>query len=137
MAEGPGDEELAEAAGAFSAGAAGLVAEPLGSGHIHRTWLATWRDGGAAALVLQRLNTRVFPDTAGLMQNLERVTSHLTAKLRASGASDAERRALRPVAPREGGWLHRGRCANALIEAALTDAGGGARFYETPVCVKE
>ncbi|ANM29873.1 molybdopterin-containing oxidoreductase catalytic subunit [Acidobacteria bacterium Mor1] len=33
----------------------------------------------------------------------------------------------------KGGWLGRGRCANALIEAAETDAGGGARYYETPV----
>lgn len=33
----------------------------------------------------------------------------------------------------KGGWLHRGRCANALVPAALTDAGGGAVYYDTPV----
>jgi anaerobic selenocysteine-containing dehydrogenase len=33
----------------------------------------------------------------------------------------------------KGGWHHAGRCANALIRAELTDAGEGARFYETPV----
>jgi anaerobic selenocysteine-containing dehydrogenase len=33
----------------------------------------------------------------------------------------------------KGGWLDRGRCANVLVRAELTDAGGGARFYETPV----
>lgn len=33
----------------------------------------------------------------------------------------------------KGGWLHRGRCANALVQAALTDAGGGAAYYDTPV----
>jgi hypothetical protein len=33
----------------------------------------------------------------------------------------------------KGGWLHRGRCANALIEARATDAGGGAVYYDTPV----
>ena len=33
----------------------------------------------------------------------------------------------------KGGWLANGRCANALIPAATTDAGGGAVYYETPV----
>jgi anaerobic selenocysteine-containing dehydrogenase len=33
----------------------------------------------------------------------------------------------------KGGWLHAGRCANALIPARLTDEGGGACYYETPV----
>jgi anaerobic selenocysteine-containing dehydrogenase len=33
----------------------------------------------------------------------------------------------------KGGWLHRGRCANALVPARTTDAGGGAVYYDTPV----
>jgi anaerobic selenocysteine-containing dehydrogenase len=33
----------------------------------------------------------------------------------------------------KGGWLHRGRCANALIRARLTDDGEGAAYYDTPV----
>jgi len=33
----------------------------------------------------------------------------------------------------KGGWLGTGRCANVLIRAETTDAGGGAVFYETPV----
>jgi anaerobic selenocysteine-containing dehydrogenase len=33
----------------------------------------------------------------------------------------------------KGGWLHDGRCANALIPARTTDAGGGAIYYDTPV----
>lgn len=33
----------------------------------------------------------------------------------------------------KGGWLHRGRCANALLPAMLTDAGGGANYFDTPV----
>ncbi len=36
----------------------------------------------------------------------------------------------------KGGWLHRGRCANALVPATLTDAGGGAAYYDTPVCLR-
>ena len=35
----------------------------------------------------------------------------------------------------KGGWLREGRCANALIPAVTTDAGGGAVLYDTPVRV--
>ncbi len=33
----------------------------------------------------------------------------------------------------KGGWLRAGRCANAITPARLTDAGGGAAYYDTPV----
>jgi anaerobic selenocysteine-containing dehydrogenase len=33
----------------------------------------------------------------------------------------------------KGGWLSRGRCANALVPARATDSGGGAAYYDTPV----
>jgi anaerobic selenocysteine-containing dehydrogenase len=35
----------------------------------------------------------------------------------------------------KGGWLRDGRCANAIIPAVATDAGGGAVYYDTPVRV--
>ena len=36
----------------------------------------------------------------------------------------------------KGGWLSAGRCANVLIPAEMTDLGGGACYYDTPVCLK-
>jgi anaerobic selenocysteine-containing dehydrogenase len=33
----------------------------------------------------------------------------------------------------KGGWLSAGRCANALVRAAETDAGGCAVYHDTPV----
>lgn len=33
----------------------------------------------------------------------------------------------------KGGWLVHGRCANAIVPAVETDAGGGAVYYDTPV----
>lgn len=33
----------------------------------------------------------------------------------------------------KGGWLNKGRCANALIKAQTTDAGDCAVYYDTPV----
>ena len=35
----------------------------------------------------------------------------------------------------KGGWLSHDRCANALVVARETDAGGGACYYDTPVRV--
>jgi anaerobic selenocysteine-containing dehydrogenase len=37
----------------------------------------------------------------------------------------------------KGGALHSGHCANALTPATLTDAGGGAAYYDTPVRIEE
>ena len=47
---------------------------PLGRGHIHHTFLATY---GAVTVVHQRLNTSVFADIEALMANMVRVTDHL------------------------------------------------------------
>ena len=33
----------------------------------------------------------------------------------------------------KGGWLRTGRCANTLVKARVTDAGGCAVYYDTPV----
>jgi Ser/Thr protein kinase RdoA (MazF antagonist) len=77
--------------------------ETLGSGHIHETWLATYADSGRTRrYVHQRLNTAIFRDPAGLMDNLARVTDHVRARLVARGVPDVERRCLRVVPARDG-----------------------------------
>ena len=50
------------------------VVEPLGRGHIHRTYLVC---GASAPFVLQRINETVFPDSDRLAGNIERVTDAL------------------------------------------------------------
>jgi Ser/Thr protein kinase RdoA (MazF antagonist) len=52
------------------------VVEPLGRGHIHRTYLVR---GAATPFVLQRLNETVFPEPDRLAGNIERVTDALEA----------------------------------------------------------
>jgi len=37
----------------------------------------------------------------------------------------------------KGGWLSQGRCANVLLRGQLTDDGGGAALYDTPVRLLE
>ena len=33
----------------------------------------------------------------------------------------------------KGGWVSTGRCSNCLTKAEMTDQGGGAVYYDTPV----
>ncbi len=85
------------AAGAFETPGRPLEAAPIGegAGHIHRSFRVGCEEG---AVVLQRLNERVFPDLDAVMANMIRVTAHLGAK---------QPRALSLVRARAGGHLHR------------------------------
>ncbi|HEY8154764.1 MAG TPA: phosphotransferase [Myxococcota bacterium] len=81
-------------------------AQPLGRGHIHETFVASWESGGAAVrYVHQRISTRVFPDPVRVMDNVARVTAHLRAALARRGAPDLERRVLTLVPARDGAPL--------------------------------
>jgi Ser/Thr protein kinase RdoA (MazF antagonist) len=81
-------------------------AQPLGHGHIHETFVASWeQDEGRVRYVHQRISTRVFPDPALVMNNLARVTAHLRAALARRGVRDLERRVLTLVPARDGAPL--------------------------------
>lgn len=60
-----------------------LTIEPYGSGHINSTFLITV--GGVPMYILQKINTNVFRDPDGLMENIVGVTSHISEKLAAAG----------------------------------------------------
>ena len=49
-----------------------------GSGHINRTWLV--ETDRHKQYILQKVNTEIFPDPEGLMNNIILVTSHLRSK---------------------------------------------------------
>ena len=53
--------------------------EVYGSGHINDTFLV--HTGQKDAYLLQRVNHRVYPDVAGMMDNIRRVTEHLRRKI--------------------------------------------------------
>lgn len=52
--------------------------EPYGSGHINDTYRVETDKG--SLYILQRINTHVFPNVAGLMQNIASVTEFLNAR---------------------------------------------------------
>lgn len=60
-----------------------LRVEPYGNGHINETYAAyyTAPDGSEYRTILQRINTHVFTDPAGLMENINGVTSFLRQRV--------------------------------------------------------
>ena len=55
---------------------------PYGSGHINDTYCVVFdRSGVSTRSIVQRINTTIFRNPAALMENIQRVTSHLAAKL--------------------------------------------------------
>lgn len=107
----PEPRRLAAALGAFAIGGALGDVRPHGNGHIHDTFVATFApakgSGPGSAFLLQRVNTRVFPEPERMMENIAGVTAHLRGALARRGENADGRRVLHPVATRAGGLLHR------------------------------
>ena len=82
------------------------AATTYGSGHINDTWRLVFQSAGAPVhFILQRINHNIFRNPVALMDNIERVTTHLAAEL--SDDPDRERRVLRLIPARDGGNWHR------------------------------
>ena len=97
------DFDLAAVGALFDIEGQFSFADPLGTGHIHETFVATYLHGESTRRYLhQRINTDVFTAPATLMDNVSRVTGHILEKLRAEGADQIDRRVLRIVPTLEG-----------------------------------
>lgn len=59
-----------------------VSAAPYGSGHINDTYLAVYDDARPTPTryVVQRINHHIFKNVPALMENVQRVTTHLAAK---------------------------------------------------------
>jgi anaerobic selenocysteine-containing dehydrogenase len=66
--------------------------------------------------------------TAGQPAVVESEAGSLRVRL---AFDDRQRRDMALMA--KGGWFQRDRCANVLVAAKTTDAGGGAVYYDTVV----
>ncbi|CAN5461282.1 phosphotransferase [soil metagenome] len=68
-------------ASAFEVDGEFLGATACGSGHINDSYCAVFRQGDVPArYLLQRINHLIFTDPAALMENIQRVTSHLATQ---------------------------------------------------------
>ncbi len=83
-----------------------LSAEPYGSGHINDTYSVAFDQGGARVrYILQRINHHIFKNPPALMENIRRVTAHLSEKT--AGGPEQSRRVLTLLPTREGRSFHR------------------------------
>jgi hypothetical protein len=83
-----------------------LNAEPCGSGYINDTYRAVFdQTGSRVRYIFQRINHRIFKNPVALMENIQRVTSHLGKKI--SGERDQSRRVMTLIPARDGRPFHR------------------------------
>lgn len=108
--------------------------KPYGTGHINETYLAIFSQAGTPVrYTLQRLNTSIFKDVDGLMDNVRRVTEHSRTRLAEKGDPDASRKSLALVKTKNGGYLYWGadgsawRCYHFVERTHTVDIVDGER----------
>ena len=83
-----------------------VSAEPYGSGHINDTFCVLFDQAGTRVrYIFQRINHNIFKQPVALMENIQRVTTHLGRAVAAE--PDASRRVLTLVPARDGQPCHR------------------------------
>jgi aminoglycoside phosphotransferase (APT) family kinase protein len=84
---------------------------PYGAGHINDTYCAVFQAAdGPVRFILQRINHNVFRNPAALMENIQRVTSHLAGQV--AGEPDSGRRVLTLIPTHDGRAWHADAEAN-------------------------
>ena len=78
-----------------------LVATPFGMGNVNDTFQVTFDQGGVRLhYILQRINSNVFHDPVGVMENIDRVTNHILTKVR-KAKMETKKRTLRLLRSRD------------------------------------
>jgi hypothetical protein len=82
-----------------------VSATPYGSGHINDSYCVVFHQAGVPTrYMLQRINHSIFRNPVALMENIERVTSHLATQV--AGEPDCDRRVLTLIPARDGRAWH-------------------------------
>ena len=121
--------DLADIIGRFDFLGSLVGAVPFGLGHINDTFAVSLRqpDGSLRRYILQKINQFVFKDPMAVMENVERVTRHLHAKIQAAGG-DPLRETLNLVPARGGESFYRDTAGDVWRAFLFIE---GARTYET------
>lgn len=114
------DKHLYDIAREFQLDAQVVSIDTLGQGFINDTYIVTTQK---SRYILQRKNHNIFPDVPSMMDNIQRVTTHLKAKVRAAGG-DPEREVLTVIPTHDGTLYHRDGeefwAASLYIEGSVT-----------------
>lgn len=105
-----------------------LEFQPFGNGHINDTYAASYVQGGAVIRYIhQRVNHNIFKNPVAQMENIQRVTAHMRAKLPDKVRLRATREILTVVPARGGKPYHVDRDGNFWRTYVLIE---GARSFE-------
>ncbi len=108
-----------------------LEAAPYGSGHINDTYCVVFNQGGPRVrYIFQRINHNIFKNPVALMENVQRVTAHLAAKV--GGESDASRRVLTLIPTRSGAAFHCDAAGSHWRVYIFIEAARGYDAVESP-----
>ena len=101
--DGVEDRNLEDAIYAFGFGNRCSYVKPFGAGHINETYAVYMpgQDGDELSYVLQRVNSNVFKDPAGVMDNIFGVTEYLRNVIRREGG-DPDRETLSYIKTKSG-----------------------------------
>ena len=103
--------DIQAVAGRFRIPGEFLSAGPYGNGHINDTYAAVFdQDGTRVRYIVQRINHNIFKNPVALMENVQRVTSHLGNKI--TGHPDHFRRVLTLIPTPEGGSFYQDEQGN-------------------------
>ncbi|MGI8601574.1 MAG: phosphotransferase enzyme family protein [Verrucomicrobiales bacterium] len=90
-----------------------LSAQPCGNGHINDTFEVRFSQGGLPVrYIVQRINHHVFKRPDLVMDNIRRVTEHITRKLRSAGEPEPDRKVLSLISCRDGRLWHQDAAGN-------------------------
>lgn len=85
-----------------------IKAEPFGRGLINDTYLCEFQDSSTSfKYILQRINSNIFKNPEQVMENVEAVTTHIKARLRAEGLDNPDTVTPSLVQSRSGQAWHR------------------------------
>ena len=102
--DGVNDRNLEDAIYAFGFGPQCSYVKPFGAGHINETYAVYMpgEDGDELSYVLQRVNSNVFKDPAGVMENIFGITEYMRDVIRQEGG-DPDRETLSYIKTKSGG----------------------------------
>ncbi|MDB6127778.1 MAG: aminoglycoside phosphotransferase, partial [Verrucomicrobia bacterium] len=103
MSQTSAPPEIQSVLAAFPLEGRSLSVVPHGNGHINETYLGTFEEtAGTRRYIFQKVNHRIFQNVPALMENVRRVTAHVSAKVRAEEGEAAAQRSLTLVPARDG-----------------------------------
>jgi hypothetical protein len=108
-----------------------LEAAPYGSGHINDTYCVVFnKNGSRVRYIFHRINHHIFKQPLALMENVQRVTAHLAAKV--AGEPDASRRVLTLISSRDGAAYFRDEIDNIWRAYIFIENARGYDAVESP-----